>query len=62
MPDARGHLCITFAVPELRDKFVGFLDRHGLRYLAEAMVVTLPDTHLVEFLTLTRDAGEFNQL
>ncbi|MBK1717976.1 EAL domain-containing protein [Thiocystis violacea] len=61
-PDERGNLLLTFVVRELMDKLVDFLGVRGLGYLAEEMVVTLPDANLVEFLTLIRDSGSFNEL
>ncbi|AFL74919.1 EAL domain-containing protein [Thiocystis violascens] len=61
-PDARGNLLLTFAVRELLDKMVGFLDDQSARYQTEQMVVTLPDASLADFLALVRNSGFFNQL
>lgn len=57
-----GNLFLTFAVSELMDKLVDFLDRRGVCYRTEEMVVTLPDANLMEFLVLLRDSCAFNQL
>ncbi len=61
-PDERGDLLVTFAVRELMDKLVSFLDRQGVPYCTEEMVIRFTDANLIEFLTLIRDSGAFNSL
>lgn len=60
--DAWGNVLLTFAVQELMDKFVAFLEREGWPYHGDDMVVTLTGVRLIRLLALIRDSKAFNQL
>ncbi|MBK1709612.1 MULTISPECIES: EAL domain-containing protein [Marichromatium] len=59
---ARGELLLTFAVRELRDKCLGYLEQALLVHRVEEMVVRLPDTCLLDFLERLRVDQPFNAL
>ncbi|AHF03247.1 diguanylate phosphodiesterase [Marichromatium purpuratum 984] len=59
---ARGELLLTFAVRELRDKCLDYLERAMLVHRVEGMVVRLPDTSLLGFLERLRADAPFNIL